>query len=348
MDKRVILAVAGAGKTTEIVNLLTEDARAAVITYTENNYENLRRAILDKFGYMPPKIRLYTYFEFLHSFCFRPLLLDELKTKGLTFERPSWHTFNLPMTTVRRYIDSSRFLYANRLAKLLEVKGVIPDCIRRLEKYFDWLFVDEVQDFGGHDFNFLMDISKAEVNHVYVGDFYQHTFETSSDGNVNKGLYNELDRYIERLGVAGLDVDRESLKQSYRCSPTVCSFVSETLGIEMESARTDATNIIWINSEEEAQQIYECDNIIKLFYDKHYTYGCRSNNWGRSKGDTYHGVCVVLNKTTLDKMQSGEVADLKPSTRNKLYVACTRAMNTLYFVSEQLIKSIAKRSGKVV
>ena len=59
-------------------------------------------------------------------------------------------------------------------------KNVINSIIYRIEKYFDSLYIDEVQDFTGHDFNFIVEISKIkQLNIYYVGDFFQHTFGTS-------------------------------------------------------------------------------------------------------------------------------------------------------------------------
>ena len=46
MDKRVIFAVAGAGKTTYIVNRLSRGKRSLIITYTNANYNNLRKKII--------------------------------------------------------------------------------------------------------------------------------------------------------------------------------------------------------------------------------------------------------------------------------------------------------------
>ena len=40
MDKKLVLAVAGSGKTTEIINKVNYDDKTIIITYTENNYNN--------------------------------------------------------------------------------------------------------------------------------------------------------------------------------------------------------------------------------------------------------------------------------------------------------------------
>lgn len=43
MDKRVIFAVAGAGKSTYIVDNLTSTKRSLIVTYTIANCESLRK-----------------------------------------------------------------------------------------------------------------------------------------------------------------------------------------------------------------------------------------------------------------------------------------------------------------
>ncbi len=65
---------------------------------------------------------------------------------------------------------------------------------------------------------------------------------------------------------------------------------------------------------------------------------CYSQNWGASKGeDHYHDVCIVLNKNSYNLFKAGELHKLNPKTRNKLYVACTRARGDLYFISDKSI-----------
>ena len=55
---------------------------------------------------------------------------------------------------------------------------------------------------------------------------------------------------------------------------------------------------------------------------------------GASKGlDHFVDVCVVLNKSSYTLYRMGKLAELNPQTRNKLYVACTRAHRHLYVMS---------------
>jgi DNA helicase-2/ATP-dependent DNA helicase PcrA len=67
MDKSVIFAVAGSGKTSRLVGALDETQRFLMVTYTEANHDNLRAKVIERFGYLPPNITIYTYFRLLHT-----------------------------------------------------------------------------------------------------------------------------------------------------------------------------------------------------------------------------------------------------------------------------------------
>jgi DNA helicase-2/ATP-dependent DNA helicase PcrA len=125
MDKRVVFAVAGSGKTTLILSKLGLETKALIVTYTVNNVENLREGIIRKFGYFPPNIKLLSYFNFLYGFCFRPFLGFHYKAKGI-----NWNSNpNQYAKEDARYIDGNRRLYSNRMAKLLERDEIINDVL---------------------------------------------------------------------------------------------------------------------------------------------------------------------------------------------------------------------------
>ena len=333
MAKRVIFSVAGSGKTTYILNQLNLTENSLIITYTLNNLQNLRIGIIERFGFFPPNILLITYFSFIHSFCYQPFHINTYKTKGLNYA-PNPNPY---AKDDNRYIDKSRRLYSNRLAKFLFEKHTYDLINLRILKYFDNLYIDEVQDFAGHDFNFLMNILTIDINILLVGDFFQHTFDTSRDGNVNNSLHDNYEDYINRFERAHITIDTETLMRSYRCSPTICRFISSYIGIPIESHRTDETQINEVNDPIIAKDLIYDNSIVKLFYKEHYRYNCYSRNWGDSKGENkFSSVCVALNRTSYKSYLANTIHELPPQTRNKLYVACSRTWDNLIILSEDL------------
>lgn len=103
----------------------------------------------------------------------------------------------------------------------------------------------------------------------------------------------------------------------------------------MSSNRTDNTVIQIVSAPEKIERILCDESIVKLHYQNSAKYGPSHKNWGDTKGeDCYGNVCVMLNKSTMQKYNAGKLSELAPLTRNKLYVAITRSRENVYFVRE--------------
>ena len=179
---------------------------------------------------------------------------------------------------------------------------------------------------------------------LFVGDYYQHTYDTSRDGPVNNNLFKNYEKYKNKFEKIGFEIDTSSLSASYRCSPDVCKYINDNLGIEIQSHKSSGSRIEFVESQKRADELFFDTNIIKLFYSEHYHYGCFSRNWGLSKGENdFVNVCVVLNKSTMESYEKGELINLKPQTKNKLYVACSRPHGDLYLVSHKYFDKYKKK-----
>lgn len=170
-------------------------------------------------------------------------------------------------------------------------------------------------------------------------DYYQHTFDTSRDGNTNAKLHDNVTRYESRFTEAGILPDRETLSKTWRCSQTVCEFISSELHLPVEAHVSRQSRIETVNDHKQAAVLFADDGIIKLFYREHHRYGCFSMNWGAGKSlDKFNDVCIVLGSTHWPFLIRSRLSDLPPSTRNKLYVACSRAGGNIWFVPEKLLR----------
>ncbi len=234
----------------------------------------------------------------------------------------------------------SKKMYACRLAKLCNKEKMFLKIKDRLEKYFDYIFIDEVQDFAGNDFNFISNLTNCNVNSIYVGDFYQHTFDTSRDGNTNVNLHKDFKKYIMKFkqNNKSLEIDLNSLEKSIRCKKEVCEFIRNNLNISIYPKENVNVSVKEITDIKEIEKIMQDDKIIKLFYQNSKKYKGNVENWGNSKGSTYENVCVILNKRTYKLFIQDKLNNLPMATKNKLYVACTRTKNNLFFISEDKIK----------
>lgn len=256
-----------------------------------------------------------------------------------------WHMYSSrqKLQSRDRYVTKNGRVYHARMAKALDVHGCIPTLQRRMERYYDKVCVDEVQDFGGHDFTLLKQIVQANVEVLLVGDFYQHTYSTSADGAVNKGLHDSYECFKNALRSAGLIVDTTSLLKSHRCSATVCSFIREKIGVDIYADSERTTKVSVVSEPSQAEELHSAPGTIKLFYQEHNRYGCYSQTWGNSKGrDHYQDVCVVLNAESWKRFSAGTLAEMAAISRNKLYVACSRARGDLHVMPDTLLKAFKK------
>src|SRR5688572_19231995 len=146
MDKSIILSVAGSGKTYHLVDKTNLQENFLIVTYTNSGLENLRSEVIKKHGYLPSNIRISNYFSFLYTFCYKPYLSDIFNAKGITWKFPNSYFDN-------NYLNKFNYLYGNRLSKLVNDQ-CIEEVKQRIEKYFDYIFIDEIQDFASSDFNF--------------------------------------------------------------------------------------------------------------------------------------------------------------------------------------------------
>lgn len=340
MDTKLMLAVAGSGKTRYLIDSLSLERRSIILTYTINNTENLRRRVIQKFGFLPKNIRIHTYFSFLYQFCFQPLYQDASQAKGISFKSAPFKDRRRKSDVTHYFIPNLRILYANRLAKFFlefDTDG-LSSVKQRLEKYYDDMFVDEFQDFASFDFDFICELAKTRVKCEFVGDYHQHTFDTSRDGQYKKSLHLTEDRFLAEVRKHGIEVDTTTLSKSYRCSPSVASFVRDGLGIEMGSQREDETKIEFVEDQAEAINLLRNDNVIKLVYQNSKKMNFFSMNWGASKGlDDFHDVCIILNKKQFELAQNQKANNMNEKTLKKLYVACTRAKRDIFFVKDNHI-----------
>lgn len=331
MDKLMLHAVAGSGKTTHILNDLNTEKRSAVITYTVANKESLKKKIANIFSYPPENIHVFGLFEFLYGFCFRPLHINRTNS-GICFDRPPYYFTG--------YFNDNNQIYSNQLSKFIMREEL--NYLARIDKYFDHIYIDEVQDLHSDDFDWLMTLSNLKIPVTLVGDFYQSTFATSRRGNKRATLFSSYTAYKRKFENNGYHFDESTLNKSYRCSSDISEFVTSNLGIDMDSHHLKKSEIKIIEKKEEIDNIMNDDDIKKLFYDKSSTYLGNCDNWGNSKGQEFNDVCVILNPTTLKNFPD-KLEDSAPTTLKKLYVACTRSMNDLYFINQKLVEKTFKK-----
>jgi len=361
-NNKLMVAAAGSGKTTYLVNKACEINGESVLitTYTEVNETEIKKKIIKKRGYVPSNITIQTWFSFLLQHGVRPYqsVLDEsihdenigfyltneksgkkLDNQGnsITFNgNPIYWGEN---DFKKHYFTKSLNIYSDKLSKFVfkcneKSKNQVIDRIARI---FSYIFVDEVQDLAGYDLELIKLFFKSHSSVLLVGDPRQVTylthhsakFEKYSDGQIKNFVENELGKTIH------CDVDETTLNASHRNNQLICNYSAKlypSLSIpsactckECRDNTTDHEGVFIIKPSD-AERYLSAHNPIQLRWS--ISTKCSSNfqamNFGESKGLSFDRVLIYPTKDMAEWVKDNN-SELKSEARAKLYVGVTRA-----------------------
>ena len=353
MDKKIVLATAGAGKTYYIANHFRDNERVLLISYTRANVENIRREIEKRYdGKVPKNITVSTFDSFVYNFLLRPmeplLNFENIKSNGVDIHSqpitdPRKRHLYYKIDHLRHFMNPYNEYFVNRMSKLF-IKQKIKyknTALERTKKYFDSIYFDEFQDFNGNDFktiNYI--IENININVYAVGDIFQsNVTPIKFDGRGSSSPFDKIKNQedLENKFSDNILFDNTTLLKSRRVSTNICEFVRENLKINIFPHTDKQSSIKFLTQVEEVDTILSNKNIPKLIWNSKliHTKGKNYVNWSYSKGDTYDVACVIL---THRASNLEEWTQLPISTRNKLYVALTRSKGDLYLIKAPLYK----------
>ena len=367
MAKRVILAVAGAGKTYHICHEIDPTKRNLILAFTHENIHNIQKELCDAHGCVPELTTVSTF----DSFVYHQLVLPYEPSIAEHFGCPKFVsrgicTIDPPPQTIKNtkgkpvanplykkkdrlahYVTMRGQYYCATLSELvLQVKknreSLIKRVAARLNMFYDCVLIDEFQDFREYDFELIMALAKQLNDVILVGDYHQHSVSATNNSGKpfkNKSTDVSYDAFIAELQKSGFEVDLTTLDKSRRCSAEICDYVSKKLHISITSSGDHCGVVRWID--DDPTSVLDDDRIIKLVFQEAGKYSFPALNWSYSKGDTVDSACVILTDG-LDNLDSDTFNPdrVKPSTLNKLYVAMTRSRGDLYLMKASTFKAI--------
>ena len=362
MAKKVILAVAGAGKTYYICQNINPSQRNLILAYTNENIKNIKNELKNLYRKIPESTTIMTFDSFVYRYLVRPyesmigkyFLRKDFKSNGITMIEPPKRIINNKINPL--YVNKGKYhyyltkkdeYYCLRLSELIllvktDKYSLLKKAIQRINYFYDYVFIDEFQDFRKANYEVIIKLCKKLKNVILVGDYYQHS--VLGQNNCGKPFSNSsYNNFVFELKKLGFDVNDNVLAKSIRCSHDVCQFVKEKLGINIESNNNNKGKVVWV-TEDNITSILEDDSILKLLYCKSKEYSFRALNWSYSKGDTVNNVCVILIKK-LEKLDGDftSINSIKVVTKNKLYVAMTRSRFNLYIIKDSIFKKFKNK-----
>lgn len=353
-QNKLIVAAAGAGKTTFLVNeaLKIKDKRVLITTYTQANEAEIRKKIIEVNHCIPQNIVVQTWFSFLLQHGARPFQggLFEKEITGLILVnsqsglkyyfkgKPIY--FSEEKEFERHYFSKEIKIYSDKISKFVfrcneNSRGAV---IERLCKIYSHIFIDEVQDLAGYDLELLKLLFKASSNTLLVGDPRQGTYSTNSSAKNKKFKKAAIINFFEDDSLE-IEKDTTSLTTNYRCNKLICN-LSNKLFTHLPtttSGNTDTTSHdgVFLVREADVNEYLELYSPVQLRENvkTEVKRNYRVMNFGESKGLSFDRVLIYPTNPIL-KWLSDNNSELAPTSRSKLYVALTRARYSVGIICE--------------
>ena len=274
MDKKVILAVAGSGKTYHICHSIDIAKRTLILAFTNENIHNIRNELFDAYGEVPNTVTVMTFDSFVYRYIilpFEPTIADHFKvpffySKGITTIAPPPQRIKqkdryiinpmyIKQDKIGHYMTKQNRYYCDTLSELsVKIKNgkesLIKRAASRINLFYNLLLIDEFQDFREYDYELITTLSKYLRKVILVGDFYQHSVSgTNNSGKPFKNQKGDVSYsdFVDQLKKQKFIVDESSLRTSRRCSEEVCTYITQKLCISIESSKANKGSVIWIN-----------------------------------------------------------------------------------------------------
>jgi DNA helicase-2/ATP-dependent DNA helicase PcrA len=358
MANDLIIASAGSGKTTALVEKAIEKANAGetvlITTFTEACEAEIKNKLVEKSnGYIPKNITIQTWFSLLIKHGAKPyqdyvidteitgLILVNGKS-GVRHETEDGKKFywSEAKNPYEFYFSKSGKIYSDKLAKFVircnkDSGGKV---IGRLSQCFDNIFIDEVQDLAGFDLEILKALFDCKSSVLLVGDPRQATYSTNNAQKHSKFKKSEIINFFSDSTII-IDTDDKLLTINHRCSPQICEY-SNTLYPDLPKSTsgndtvTGHDGIIIIDKDHVASYLVEYQPVqlrhsIKTQVNTDYPV----YTFGKSKGLTFDRVLIYPTGPIFNWLVSSENG-LKGISKAGFYVALTRARYSVGIVLE--------------
>lgn len=361
MVNELIIASAGSGKTTTLINKSLESPNKSILitTYTESNAKEIKNKFITSIGCVPSNVKISTWFSFLINQCIKPYqsILFDYKIKGLLLvnEKSGIRFINPNNGRKIAYAESDNFdkfyfsknkrIYSDKVSKLAirvnsETQGKI---INRITEIYDYILVDECQDLAGYDLEILKIFAKSDINLSLVCDPRQVTYLTHNSSKYKKYRNGLLKDFISNeCNKLNFTIDETSLSDSYRCNKQICEFANKLYPehYQSDSKQSETTNHdgVFFVSPDKINEYLKEFNPVQLRWNS-LTKGTNPNfnivNFGQSKGLTFERVLIYPTTGMIEWIKDNNFTRLSTEARAKFYVGITRAKYSVGIVYDE-------------
>lgn len=344
-NNHLTLAVAGSRKTQGIIDRCAAEkksARILILTYTTANQTELRNR-LATFAGDHLQIEVSGWFSFLISHFVRPflpLLYAGKRVRGFDYKSPPQQYSRVEDWS--RYFNDHDEVRKVHLAQLaVEVEKVSNNAVvDRIERLYDRIYIDEVQDLCGYDLEILNLLLHSRVPIEMVGDIRQAILVTNDrEKKHKKFMYMGVWEWFKSQEKARRLVISQR-RETWRCGPAIASFADSLFGPEWDfmptvsnNNRTSGHDGVFLVKPENIDSYVAEYNPLALRHSS--STGKAWNhidfmNIGESKGIGRERVLIYPTQAMGNFIQKGSPLEAQQAAR--FYVAVTRAEQSVAIV----------------
>jgi ATP-dependent DNA helicase UvrD/PcrA len=339
---KVIVASAGSRKTTLIVEdaLALRGGEVLITTYTNENLSQINDYLVQMNGHVPKNITVLSWFSFLLQDGVRPYqnhLTSRDRIRSIIFgELPQWIRRVKKNDVDRYYLTQTDDIYSERVADFVcrcndQANGLV---IRRLEKIFAHIFIDEFQDFAGYDLELLHGLLASSISVTAVCDPRQATFATNNSSKNSRFKKSGIFDWVKQKASSGI-LSLEERTDCYRSNQAICDFADALFPDLPKTTSRNKTvtghdGVFTINRSQVCDYVRKHAPMVLRNNKAVDTMSLSAINIGLSKGRTYDRVLIFTTKPMRDYLDSGDIS--KAGDLARLYVAVTRARYSAAFV----------------
>lgn len=371
VNKECLVACAGSGKTTFLVSEVWEHYRndsVIFVTFTINNQRTISNKIRAKFGYLPSKIKVMGWYEFLFKFFILPYKADIIPSLNVrsislcfdsdysrTYTTKDGKTFSKYKKNDKetKYLTKSRGLHKDLASEFAYecLTSNTESIALRLNESANVICFDESQDFGGYDYKIMSHICRRFTGKILIAtDPRQYIYSTSKyaikdGGKIHLFISNKINTKTKKY----VNIDTMTLSYSHRCIDEICKLSSMVFP---EEPATLPCNCLECTKRKDNYPMTKGvfavkESDIEMFINKYsplcliYSQSEKLLKIGRcmTMGDSKGCESDVVLLYPTDDMSKFIFKDretiLKPQTQCKLYVGITRARYCLGVVYRQ-------------
>ncbi|OQP45425.1 hypothetical protein A4H97_32285 [Niastella yeongjuensis] len=342
-SNNVILAAAGSRKTTSVVNMSMANPtkRILVLTYTIENLDTIRSYFIRDYGMVPPHITLQSWYSFLLQDGARPyqrLVYPDMRIESILFaeRKLSFHPSKSKPKTY--YIAKGNLIYKDHLSEFVhQVNEKGTGCvIERLEGIYDAIFIDEIQDMSGYDWELIEALMQSKIEICCVGDPRQATYSTSNSQKNSKfkgGRCEGIFRNWEQNGICSI----QEMTDCFRSNQQICDHADRIFPNYKPTTSkffdmTPHDGVYKLKASEVLEYYSQYRPIVLRNRIDSDTMNLDGFNIGVSKGKTFDRVMIFPTQPMLQYLMDGNLTNLKNQSKAGMYVAITRARYSVAYV----------------